>query len=301
MRKSMLTLLLLGAAMVMSAGAAAPAAAAAADCPNGGLVRFGVEPYEAAQHLLPVYKDFGQLLAKKLDCEVEIYVGTSYTAEIEAMRNGKLEIGQFGPLGYVLAHQVAGAEAVATFANESGEPEHYFAGIVTWPGSGIKSLEDIKGKSFAFSDPASTSGHLFPSYGLRKVGIDPDHDVKPIYAGSHTASYEAIRNHKVQAGELNSEQIASAKNAGIYKETDFVKLWTSNPIPTDPICIRGDLPAGFKARLTKVLQTLDLSELPAKDLKVLIGAGKTLVPQTDEAYNQIRDLVSTLHIDLAKL
>ena len=301
MGKSAMKFVVAAAAIMAGAISAAPAFAAASDCPNNGVVRFGVEPFEAAQHLIPVYENLGKLLAKKLDCEVKIYVGTSYTAEIEAMRNGKLEMGQFGPLGYVLAHQVAGAEAVATFGNAKGEPEHYFAGIVTWPGSGISKLEDVKGKSFAFSDPASTSGHLFPSYGLRKIGIDPDHDVRPIYAGSHTASYEAIRNHKVRAGELNSEQIDSAKNAGIYKESDFVKLWTSEPIPVDPICVRGNLPAGFKARLTKVLQNLDFSGLSEGDRKVLMGTGDRLVPQTDAAYNQIRDLVSTLHIDLAKL
>ncbi|SMF77614.1 phosphonate transport system substrate-binding protein [Tistlia consotensis] len=302
MTRSVITML--GCAAVLAAGVAGthPAAAAAAgDCPNDGVVRFGVEPYEAAAHLLPVYEDLGKLLARKLGCEVRIYIGTSYNAEIEAMRNGKLELGQFGPLGYVLAHQVAKAEAVATFSNEKGEPEHYFAGIVTWPGSGIEKIEQVKGQSFAFSDPASTSGHLFPAYALRKNGIDPDSGVKAIYAGSHTASYEALRNHKVKAGELNSEQITSAKNAGIYKQDDFVQLWESQPIPEDPICVRGDLPEGFKKRLTGVLQNLDLSELPAKDLKVLIGSGKKLVPQTDAAYDQIRDLVDTLHVDLAKL
>ena len=129
------------------------------------------------------------------------------------MRNGKLEVGEFGPLGYVLAHQVAKAEAVATFADADGKPDSYCASIVTWPGSGIKTVADIKGHSFAFSDPASTSGHLFPAYGLRKAGIDPDKDIKAIYAGSHTASFEALRNHKVEAGELNSEQIESRQAA----------------------------------------------------------------------------------------
>ena len=263
-------------------------------------MRVNLRISEAAEHLLPVYKDLGKLIAEKLDCEVKIYIGTSYTAEIEAMRHNKLEMGEFGPLGYVLAHQVAHAEAVAAFANEKGEPDHYFAGIVTWPGSGITKLDDVKGKSFAFSDPASTSGHLFPAFALSSNGIDPDHDVKPIYAGSHTASYEAILNHKVLAGELNSEQIDRAKVANMYKESDFVQLWKSKAIPLDPICVRGNLPAGFKARLADVLKNLDFSTLPEKDRKMLRQSNR-FVPQTDAAYDQIRDLVSTLHIDLAKL
>ena len=64
---------------------------------------------------------------------MELLITTNYTAEIEAMRAGKLEMGEFGPLGYVLAHQVAEPEAVATFGNTDGKPETYTAGIVTWP------------------------------------------------------------------------------------------------------------------------------------------------------------------------
>jgi phosphonate transport system substrate-binding protein len=291
-------------AAALVAGFAAGTAHAEGTCPNNGVVRFGVEPYESTQRMLPVYKDVANLIANKLGCKVELYVATNYNAEIEAMRNDKLEIGQFGPLGYVLAHQVARAQAVATFAGEDGKPATYTASIVTWPGSGVKALADIKGQSFAYSDPSSTSGHLFPAYGLSKNGIDPDNGVKAIYAGSHTASFEALRNHKVQAGELNSEEIASAKLHNEFDQSAYVTLWQSEPIPLDPIAVRGNLPAEFKERLAKVLSSLDFHELPEADQKFLAAnenpALKTTT-QSDSAYDQIRDLVKTLHVDLAKL
>jgi phosphonate transport system substrate-binding protein len=281
---------------------ATPGLAAAANCPEGGTVRFGVEPYDTAARLVPIYEKIGKLIGDKLGCPVEVFVATSYNAEIEAMRNGKLEIGEFGPLGYVLAHQVAKAEAVAAFGADDGKPDTYWASIVTYPATGIKTLEEIKGHSFAFSDPASTSGHLFPAYGLRKAGLDPDKDIKPLYAGSHTASFEALYNHKVDAGELNSEQLESAKQRGHYQDGDVVFLWKSDPIPTDPFSVRGDLPDAFKKRLVEVLQTLDLSSLDPADRKIMVGTGITrLVPQSDGAYNGIRDLVKTLNIDLEKL
>ena len=135
------------------------------------------------------YKKGGELIGEKLGCKVEVFVATSYNAEIEAMRNGKLEIGEFGPLGYVLAHQVAKAEAGAAFGTGDGKPDTYWASIVTYPASGITTVAEIKGQSFAFSDPASTSGRLFPAYGLRKAGLDPDKDVRAMYAGSHTSSF----------------------------------------------------------------------------------------------------------------
>jgi phosphonate transport system substrate-binding protein len=116
--------------------ASTPSAMAAEpnDCPNGGTVRFGVEPYDTAARLVPIYQKVGELIGDKLGCKVEVFVATSYNAEIEAMRNGKLEIGEFGPLGYVLAHQVAKAEAVAAFGTAEGKPDTYWASIVTYPG-----------------------------------------------------------------------------------------------------------------------------------------------------------------------
>jgi phosphonate transport system substrate-binding protein len=292
---------LLGAALVALAATPAAFAADAADCPNGGVVRFGVEPYDTSAKLVPIYQHIGDLIGEKLGCKVQVFVTTNYNAEIEAMRNDKLEIGEFGPLGYVLAHQVAKAQAVAAFGTKEGKPDSYWASLVTYPASGIKTVAEIKGHSFAFSDPATTTGHLFPAYGLRKAGLDPDKDVRGIYAGSHTASFEALYNHKVDAGELNSEQLESATQRGEYKPGVFVFLWKSDPIPTDPITLRGNLPDSFKQRATQVLQTLDLSTLPEADRKIMGLSGMRFVPQTDQAYDPIRDLVKTLNIDLEKL
>ena len=282
--------------------AMAPLAAHAQNgCPNGGTVRFGVEPYEAAAQLIPIYNHIGDLIGSKIGCKVQVLITTNYTSEIEAMRSGKLEVGEFGPLGYVLAHQVAKAEAVATFGDKQGQPETYTAGIVTWPGTDIQTLKEVAGHTFAYSDPASTSGHLFPAYALTQAGINPDTGVKAVYAGSHSASFEALRNHKVQAGELNSQQITAATLAGSYKPGMFVQLWRSQPIPIDPIAIAPQLKDPFRAKLIDVLQHLDLSQLSPADLKILGTSGARLVPQTDAAYNGIRDLVHVLNIDLTKV
>jgi phosphonate transport system substrate-binding protein len=290
-----------GGVMAALLVASSAAAAAAADCPNNGTVRFGVEPYDTAPKLVPIYEHIGTLIGNKLGCNVQVFVTTNYNAEIEAMRSGKLEAGEFGPLGYVLAHQVAGAEAVASFADADGKPDTYWASLVTWPGSGINTVADIRGHSFAFSDPASTSGHLFPAYGLRKAGLDPDKDIRAIYAGSHTSSFEALYNHKVEAGELNSEQLESAKQRGHYRDGDLIFLWKSGPIPIDPITVRGDLPANFKQRLVEVLQNIDLSGLPEADRKIMGVHGMRTVVQNDASFNDIRELVKTLNIDLEKM
>ncbi|HUB15902.1 MAG TPA: phosphate/phosphite/phosphonate ABC transporter substrate-binding protein [Acetobacteraceae bacterium] len=292
----------LAVAVLVSLTAAGTARAAAPDCPDGGTVHLGVVPGEDTEQLLPIYARIGKLIAARLDCQVLTTTGTNYTAVIEAMRAHRVDVGAFGAFSYVLAHQVAGAEAVAAFAAPAGKPGSYYATITTWPGSGITTLQQVRGKPFAFSDPASTSGHLIPSYALVKAGIDPDKDVTPFYTGSHTASFEALRNHKVPVGELNSTAIAGATLAGFYKPGDYLILWRSPPIPNGPFAIRGDLPPGFKALLTQVLRTLDLRSLPARDLKYLGRAGSPgLAAVDDHSYDSIRDVVSVLHLDLSKM
>jgi phosphonate transport system substrate-binding protein len=302
-RIATILLSLVGCAALAGCGTTTPSTSAATQsgftCPNNGTVRFGVEPYEDAGSLIPVFQQIADALGKAVGCRVEMTVATNYTAEIEAMRNGKLEIGEFGPLGYVLAHKVAQAQAVATYTDrKTGAAATYTASIVTWNGSGIGKLADVAGHSFAYSDAASTSGHLFPAYALRKAGIDPDTGVQALYAGSHTASFEAIRNHKVDSGELNSPTITSATAQGQYAAADYPTLWQSDPIPQDPIAIRGTLPQSVIRKLTSALLSLDMSAI-ADPKKVLVGPH--FIAQPDSAYNGIRDLVSTLKLDLNHL
>ena len=303
MRGRLDTYLIAAAAAAMVAAAAcggAPANSATGSnaCPNGGTVRFGVEPFDDAAQLAPVYTQIASLLSQKIGCKVDLQIANNYTAEVEAMRAKKLELGEFGPLGYVFAHRLGKAEPVATFADKNGTPLTYYASIVTTPNTGISKLDQVAARTFAYSDPASTSGHLFPAYALKKAGIDPDTGVKAQYAGSHTASFLAIKNHKVEAGELNSDTIASATAQNQYTAADFVTLWKSDPIPQDPITVRGDLPSGFQSKVKSALLSLDLSQIP--DPKgVLIGP--RLVSQTNAPYQQIADLASTLNIDVSKI
>ncbi|MBO0730103.1 MAG: phosphate/phosphite/phosphonate ABC transporter substrate-binding protein [Acidimicrobiaceae bacterium] len=300
---TLLALVALAAALAGGCGSSgASGASGNGKCPNGGTVRWGVEPYDDAAQLEPMYKPLAEQISKKLGCNVQLTIANDYTAEVEAMRNKKLEFGEFGPLGYLLAHKEANAQAIAAFGDSTRKPATYYASIVTWNGSGIHTLADCKGKTFGFSDPASTSGHLEPAYGLKSHGIDPDKDVHAIYSGSHTASYEALRNHKTDCNELNSQTIATATSAGEYKASDYTVLWKSDQIPLDPIAIRGDLDNAFRTKLVNALTSVDFSQLSPDIQKKLKDAisGSTVVPQTDSAFDGIRQLVSVLHLDLSK-
>ena len=115
------------------------------------------------------------------------------------MRNGKLDLGEFGPLGYVFARSLANAQPVAAFGLANGKPVTYTAAIWVPKDSSIKNVAGLEGHTLALSDPASTSGSLFPLYALIHAGLDPKKDVKLVYSGSHTASMLALVHNKIDA------------------------------------------------------------------------------------------------------
>jgi phosphonate transport system substrate-binding protein len=298
MRKISLAVALAGAlaAVVVASTGSASASKTANVCP-GGQVRFGVEPYDAGAKFTAAYKTLTSLLTKKLGCPVKLYVATNYTAEVEAMRAKKLDVGEFGPLGYIFAHKLANALPVAVFGTKARKPVTYTAALWVPVDSTIHTVADLKGHTIAFSDPGSTSGNLYPRYALIKAGLNPDKDVKIQFAGSHTASLLALTNGKVDAGEVNSQQQATASAAGQFDTTKFRTIWRSAPIPNDPITVRGDLPAAFRSALTKALFSLTPSQLASLDTELGVDSGP-MIPGSDALYAQIRDLVATEHIDI---
>ena len=185
------------------------------------------------------------------------------------MRNGKLEIGEFGPLGYVLAHEVAKAEAVAAFSDNEGKAVYLLgeprdlSGVRHQIGRGYPRTLLCLFRSCLDIRP------FISRLGLRKDGLDPDKDVKGIYAGSHAASFEALYNRKVDAGELNSEERESATQRGHYKDGDMVFLWKSDAIPTDPSQFVAIFPRVSRSGSPKSCRTLDLSDLPEADRKIM--------------------------------
>src|SRR5215471_723390 len=237
----------LAAVVVLATQATAQRATAgspSAVCPNGK-VRFGVEPYDSGPKFVGAYKVLTGLLSKKLGCSVKLIIATNYTAEVEAMRAKKLDVGEFGPLGYIFAHKLAKAVPVAVFGTKARKPVTYTAAIWVPTDSTIASVADLKGHTLALSDPASTSGNLIPMYAMLQAGLNPTKDVKIQYAGGHPESLLALTNGKVDAAEVNSQQEATATAAGQFDTSKFKVLWRSAPLPNDPITVRGDLPPAF--------------------------------------------------------
>jgi len=265
-------------------------------CPSGG-VRFGIEPYEDPAKLTPAYKVLATALQRNLGCPVKLIIVADYPAEVLAMRNKKLEIAEFGPLGFVFASQRAKAQAVASFADSKGHLTTYKAGIWVPNDSAIQSIADLKGYSLALSEPGSTSGDALPRYALKKAGIKQS-QLKITYAGGHPESLLALVNGKVDAAEVNTQQQATATKEGTFDPSKFRKIWASAPIPNDPITVRGDLPPAFKAAVAGALLKLTPAEIAKVGSFLDVDPPGPLVRVSKATYKPLFDLAAALGLTI---
>lgn len=260
-------------------------------CPNGK-IRFGVEPYEDPAKLTPAYKALGDALQAKLNCPVEVQIVQGYSAEVLAMQNGKLDIGQFGPLGYVFASRRAGAEAVVSFGNPDGSLSTYKAGIWVPKDSPINDIAGLKGKKLALSEAGSTSGDALPRYALRKAGMK-DADVQISYAGGHPQALLALTYGKVDAAEINTQQQAGAAAEGKFDASEYKQIWASEPIPNDPITVAKGLDPAFKKALAEALTSLTPQDVAQVGAYLDVEPGP-LIPVAQQTYQPLFDLADTL-------
>jgi len=268
--------------------------------PSGMTVlRIGAIPAEDSEKMRSAYQPLVEHLAKKLGMKVELFVATDYSGVIEAMRSGKLDVALFGPFSYVLAVEKANVEAFAVEKRrDSGTT--YRSIIITHPDSGINNLEDLKGRTFAFVDPASTSGNLFPRYFLQKNGIDPDKDFKSvIYSGNHTAVELAVKNRKIDAGADSSRTYSNLKSQGAISDQDVKIIYESDPIPASPWAWRKDLPEDLKTQIRDAL--LGLAQEAPDAMNKNDPTVEGYAPAKDSDYDIIRETTKVLNLDLNKM
>jgi phosphonate transport system substrate-binding protein len=222
------------------------------------ILKMGLIPADDAAEMLRNYEPVAAYLKKTLELEVEIQVTNDYTAAIEAMRNKHIDMAWFGPFSYILAAEEAGAEAVVNGLRRDTGLATYRTLLVTKPNSGIRTLEDLKGRSFAFVDPASTSGNLIPRKILLEEGFDPDTEFSTIfYAGTHNAVQLAVKNGTVDAGALSDTTYDRMVAAGEIDASEVFIIHKSQPIPGSPIAVRGDLSTDFKDKIRQAFLDMD--------------------------------------------
>ncbi|MGB9033093.1 MAG: phosphate/phosphite/phosphonate ABC transporter substrate-binding protein [Paeniglutamicibacter sp.] len=278
------------------AGCSSTEAPASADsnayCPTGEL-KFGIEPFEDPTKLEPAYQVLASALGKELDCSIEVQVVEDYAAEVLSMRNGKLDIGQFGPMGYVFASTKANAEPLASFGTSDGKLSSYTAGIWVPKDSDIRSIEDLRGKDLALGSVGSTSGDVLPRFGLKKAGITED-ELNMNYAGGHPEALLALAKGTVDAAQINSQTLASATESGNFDPTGFRQVWESESIPNDPITVSADADPAFKAAVKDALLNLAPADIEAVGKFLDVTPAGPLIEVTKETYSPLFDLAETM-------
>ena len=252
------------------------------------VIRFGLIPSEDADKLVADSKPFISALEASIGIPIKPFVAIDYSAVIEALKSNQLEIGFLGPAAYVLAKDKVGApiEAVARGIMAETGKSSYEGYIITQPNSPIKTLQDLKGKTFAFVDPASTSGNFVPRFVFSENGINPEKDFKSVYySGTHQASLIAVREGKVDAAAVASEVYDLAISRGQMKPSDIKVIFKSQPIPGSPFVVRTNLPKDLQTKLSKGF-------LGLKNVRFgKLGVVNAMDPATDADYNIIRKLV----------
>jgi phosphonate transport system substrate-binding protein len=141
----------------------------------------------------------------------------------------------------------------------------------------------------------STSGDVLPRFGLREAGI-ADADLKMDYTGGHPEALLALKNGKVEAAEINSQTLATAKSAGTFNPEDFRRIWTSDPIPNDPITVRGDADPAFKEAVKAAFLDLDATDIAKVGEFLDVTPPGPLLPVTKETYAPLFELAKTMDL-----
>ncbi|WP_377160550.1 phosphonate ABC transporter substrate-binding protein [Roseateles sp. UC29_93] len=289
-RSSVLRRAVLAAAVAVAAGLPAVSSA------QQQTLTIGLIPAEDSQAMIESSRQVLDALQQQLGMTVKPFVATDYNGVIEALRSKKLDVAYLGPFSYVLASSVANVEAFSVAVTKKTGQSAYKSVILARKDSGVHTVAELKGKNFAFVDPSSASGHLFPKAGLQQAGYDPDALFgRVLFSGSHDASILAVANKKVDAAAVADRIFASAVAKGTVKQDDFVVLWSSKPIPESPMVWRKDLDPALKDKLAKALA--NLKDVKWGDQGVLNG----FQPTNDAAYDVVRDTAKVLKLDLRSM
>jgi phosphonate transport system substrate-binding protein len=287
------------AAVLATTALAAPAMAA----DTISEFRIGILGGENAQDRLANQECLRVKTEELLGVPTKLFAPADYNGVIQGLLGGTIDMAWLGASGYAKTYlsDPDAVEPILVKVNNDGGYGYYSVGFAR-KDSGIASLEDLKGKTFGFGDPNSTSGFLIPSIeipqqtGSTMTSGDYFGEVK--FTGGHEQTIVAVNNGDIDAGVTwadglgewedgyNSGALRRAVDAGLVDMNDLVQIWQSKPIPEGPIVLRKDLPADVKVKFTALMASLPAMD-PDCAYGVLAGEAKGVMPIGHDAYEVI--------------
>ena len=272
-----------------------PVPAGAALGTEANPIRLVWVPSGDTQKILAGAEKLDALLAKQ-GIYVKSSVATSYAAAIEALCAGQVDAAALATLSYVLAHDKCGAEVILNSIRRGSAT--YNGQILVRADSGINTIADLKGKKFAFTDPASTSGYLYAVALLKANGVDPAKDLaEAVFAGSHNAAALAVYNGQVDAAATYVDVRNSLERdfPDIKEKTKVIAQ--TEPIPNDTITVSKNMPADLKERFKQALLALMQTE-EGKQAGYEIYEWDGLAESNDALFEPVRVAAAALGIEL---
>jgi len=249
------------------------------------VLRVSAIPDESPTELQRKFLPLGEYLSKETGMKVEFTPVTDYAAVVEALATNKIDMAWLGGFTYIQA-KIRTNGAVKPIIQRL-EDEKFTSKFIIPESSSVKTLTDLKGKTFAFGSPSSTSGHLMPRFYLMKAGINPDKDFKSIaFSGAHDATVAFVASGKADAGALNAsvwDKLSDAKNPN----TEKVKvLYTTPPYHDYNWTVRGGLDAAVTKKISDAFLKLNANDPSQKELMDLQRASK-YIPTKSSNYDEI--------------
>ena len=248
-------------------------------------LRVSAIPDETPTELQRKFKPLGDYLEKETGMKVDFIPVTDYAASVEALVANKVDMVWYGGFTFVQAN-IRSNKGVTPLVQRE-EDQKFTSVFITRTDSGIHQLADLKGKTFTFGSPSSTSGHLMPRSNLLANHIDPDKDLKQIaFSGAHDATIAAVAGGKVQAGALNAsvwKKFVDEKKV----DTSVVNVfYTTPPFFDYNWTVRKDMPVALQEKIRNAFLNLDPSKPQDKVILDLQRASK-FVPTKAENYMAI--------------
>jgi phosphonate transport system substrate-binding protein len=249
------------------------------------VLRVSAIPDEAPTELQRKFKPLGDYLARETGMQVQFTPVTDYAAVVEGLAARKIDLAWLGGFTFVQAKLRTQGGAVPLV--QRAEDEKFTSKFIVPAASPAKTLADLKGKTFAFGSPSSTSGHLMPRYFLLQQGVNPEADFKTVaFSGAHDATVAFVASGRAEGGVLNASVMDKLMESGNPNAAKVRVLATTPAYYDYNWTVRPGLEPALAKKLADAFLKLDPANPEHKEIMALQRASR-FVPTKVSNYDGI--------------